>query len=203
LGKIGEELVRAIGGRFYVDQEPDYDWVKARERITSVIHRYTAVILCLAWNAPRLIHNSGFSIRARKVAPPPRHSGLYEPLELIADIDGPGRDDGVGREGRVEQVRIGADGRARAERGAVDDRAGADRDVVADYGLDARPAQDDRVVAGAEALADGQSAALRRADRHVQPGVRDRADRDRLAHVGADRVGPAEREGDLPGPLVD
>ncbi len=44
-----------------------------------------------------------------------------------------------------EQVGAGADGRARAERGGVDDRAGADRDVVADLGLDARPAQDDRV----------------------------------------------------------
>jgi hypothetical protein len=42
LRKIGEELVRAIGGRFYVDQEPDYDWVKARERINSVIRRHTA-----------------------------------------------------------------------------------------------------------------------------------------------------------------
>lgn len=40
LGKIGEELVRAIGGRFYVDQEPDYDWGKARERIAGVIRRY-------------------------------------------------------------------------------------------------------------------------------------------------------------------
>ena len=42
LRMIGEELVRAIGGRFYVDQEPDYDWVKARERITGVIRKYTA-----------------------------------------------------------------------------------------------------------------------------------------------------------------
>jgi len=42
LRKIGEELVRAIGGRFYVDQEPDYDWVKARERINSVIRRHPA-----------------------------------------------------------------------------------------------------------------------------------------------------------------
>jgi hypothetical protein len=42
LRKIGEELVRALGGRFYVDQEPDYDWVKARERINSVIRRHAA-----------------------------------------------------------------------------------------------------------------------------------------------------------------
>jgi hypothetical protein len=43
LRKIGEELVRAIGGRFYyIDQEPDYDWVKARETIDSVIRRHTA-----------------------------------------------------------------------------------------------------------------------------------------------------------------
>jgi hypothetical protein len=42
LRKIGEELVRAIGGRFYIDEEPDYDWVKARETIISVIRRHTA-----------------------------------------------------------------------------------------------------------------------------------------------------------------
>ncbi len=40
LRKIGEELVRAIGGRFYVDQEPDYDWEKARQRIASVLRRH-------------------------------------------------------------------------------------------------------------------------------------------------------------------
>ncbi len=40
LRMIGEELVRAIGGKFYVDQETDFDWDKARERIAGVIKHY-------------------------------------------------------------------------------------------------------------------------------------------------------------------
>lgn len=40
LRKIGGELVRNIGGQFYVDQEPDYNWGEARERIASVTRRY-------------------------------------------------------------------------------------------------------------------------------------------------------------------
>jgi len=40
LRSIGKELNHAIGGRFYVDQEPDYDWAKARERIADIIRKY-------------------------------------------------------------------------------------------------------------------------------------------------------------------
>ena len=47
----------------------------------------------------------------------PSRGRLHVALELVVDVDRPGRDDGVGREGRVEQVGVGADGRARAERG--------------------------------------------------------------------------------------
>ena len=57
--------------------------------------------------------------RARRWPRPRAAPGLrlHIALELVVDVDRPGRDDGVGREGRVEQVGIGADGRARAERG--------------------------------------------------------------------------------------
>lgn len=41
LRKIGKELIRAIGGRsYYVDEEPDYDWDRARERILSISRMY-------------------------------------------------------------------------------------------------------------------------------------------------------------------
>jgi hypothetical protein len=36
LHRIGQELVRAIGGRFYLHEEPDYDWRAAQERIARI-----------------------------------------------------------------------------------------------------------------------------------------------------------------------
>ncbi len=39
-GRIGEELVRAIGGRFYIHQEPDYDWEAAERRIARILEKY-------------------------------------------------------------------------------------------------------------------------------------------------------------------
>jgi hypothetical protein len=40
LNAIGEELVLAIGGRFYVHEEADFDWQAARRRIGRIIERY-------------------------------------------------------------------------------------------------------------------------------------------------------------------
>jgi hypothetical protein len=40
LSRIGEELVRAIGGGFYLHGDPDYDWQAAQQRIAHIRQRY-------------------------------------------------------------------------------------------------------------------------------------------------------------------
>jgi hypothetical protein len=38
--RIGGELVKAIGGEFYLHQEPDYDWQAAEERVARIVKKY-------------------------------------------------------------------------------------------------------------------------------------------------------------------
>jgi hypothetical protein len=38
--QIGGELVKAIGGEWYLHQEPDYDWEAAEQRIARIVEKY-------------------------------------------------------------------------------------------------------------------------------------------------------------------
>ncbi len=96
-----------------------------------------------------------------------------------------------------------SDRRAAAQRRAFDHGSIADRDIVSDDDLGAAAAQDRRVVARDEVLADGALTARQSVDCHPLARMADRADVDRPAHVGADRVAPAQLMGDLPGTLVE
>ncbi len=40
LVQIGEELIRAIGGNWYLHQEAEYDWQAAEQRIARIIEKY-------------------------------------------------------------------------------------------------------------------------------------------------------------------
>jgi hypothetical protein len=43
LFQIGEQLARAVGGRFYLHKESDYDWNAARDRVSQIIQTYDRV----------------------------------------------------------------------------------------------------------------------------------------------------------------
>src|SRR5262249_25671238 len=95
-----------------------------------------------------------------------------------------------------------ADRRVLADARAGDDRARADVDVRAEDDVGRRAAQDHRVVAGREAVVDGDLAEVRgRAaqggvDRDGVAGGEGRAEGERLARIGADRVAGAQAVGD-------
>jgi hypothetical protein len=42
LYEIGDELIRSIGGGFYIHDETDYDWEAARQRIARILQKYVA-----------------------------------------------------------------------------------------------------------------------------------------------------------------
>jgi len=44
--RIGTELIKAIGGDFYLHQEPNYDWGAAKQRIARIAEKYNRPNTC-------------------------------------------------------------------------------------------------------------------------------------------------------------